>query len=185
MFPFGRSSRLSILCVCLIFEAPAHLPAQEQFTLSQAMSAPFNSDLTAAPAGDAFAWVSNAEGRRNIWVAQPSSAGHGFVSRQLTSYAADDGQQIGELAWSPDARSIVYVRGGSADNPEQAAPNPAHLPAGAEQDVWIVSLAGGAPREVGKGNSPGFSPSGKTIAWYSDGRIWFQSPAAAIGSRLR
>jgi len=182
MFPFGRSSRLSILCVCLIFEAPAHLSAQKQFTLSQAMSAPFNSDLTAAPAGDAFAWVSNAEGRRNIWVAQPSSAGHGFVARQLTGYAADDGQQIGELAWSPDARFIAYVRGGAADNPEQAAPNPAHLPEGAEQDVWIVSLSGGAPREVGKGNSPGFSPSGKTIAWYSDGRLWFQS-ADDIGVR--
>jgi dipeptidyl aminopeptidase/acylaminoacyl peptidase len=170
--------RVFSLSVFLAFSWPmeaAQLPAQEQFSLRQVMSAPFNSDLTAAPAKDAFAWVSNAEGRRNIWVAVPSASGTGFVSRQVTNYSDDDGQEIGELAWSPDAQTILYVRGGSANNPENAAPNPAHLPDGAEQDVWMISLAGGAPREVGNGDLPEFSPSGKTITWFADGQIWFQN----------
>ncbi len=177
MSPCGRSLWLSVLSVCLIFDPTARLSAQKPFTLAQVMSAPFNSDLIAAPAKDAFAWVSDEEGKRNIWVALPSAIGRGFVSRPLTHYTADDGQPISELDWSPDAESIAYVRGGTADNPEQAAPNPAHLPGGAEQDVWVVSVDGGAPRKVGEGSSPKFSPSGKMIAWFSDGQIWFQNPA--------
>lgn len=175
MLLVGRVLRLSIFTACLCLDAMAQLPAQKPFTLRQVMSAPFNSDLTAAPASDAFAWVSDVEGVRNVWVALRSTDG-GFVSRQLTNYASDDGQQIGELTWAPDARSILYVRGGSADNPENAAPNPAHIPGGAEQDVWLVSLAGGAPREVGKGDEPTFSPSGKFITWFSSGQIWYQKP---------
>lgn len=178
MSPVGRILLFSILSSCLWVDATAQPPAQKQFTLRQVMSAPFNSDLVAAPARDAFAWVSNVEGKRNIWVALPSNGGAGYTSRQVTNYASDDGQQIGDLAWSPDAQSILYVRGGSSDNPEKAAPNPAHLPGGAEQDVWIISLAGGPPRQVGRGTSPTFSPAGGLIAWFSDGQIWYQKPAA-------
>jgi dipeptidyl aminopeptidase/acylaminoacyl peptidase len=158
------------------FYVAAQASPGHAFTLRQALSAPFNSDLTAAPAGNAFAWVSDAEGKRNIWVAVPSPGGSGYVSRQITGYSADDGQQISDLTWSADTQSILYVRGGSSQNPEQTAPNPAHLPGGAEQDVWIVSVNGGAPREVGKGNSPSVSPVGNTVAWFSEGQIWYEKP---------
>lgn len=177
MFPVGRVLHLSLLSSFLCLHAMAQQPVQKQFTLRQAMSAPFNSDLTAAPAQDAFAWVSNVEGQRNIWVALRSATGDGFISRPLTRYANDDGQQISELTWSPDAQLILYVRGGSSDNPEKTAPNPAHLPDGAEQDVWMVAPAGGAPRLVGKGSSPTFSPSGELITWFSNGQIWYQRPS--------
>jgi dipeptidyl aminopeptidase/acylaminoacyl peptidase len=156
--------------------AVAKQPANKEFTLRQVMSAPFNSDLVAAPAGDGFAWVSNVEGKRNIWVAIRSADGAGYVSRQITKYLIDDGQAISDLAWSPDAKSILYVRGGSSDNPENTAPNPAHFPAGAEQDVWLISLDGSAPRKVGEGRSPTFSPSGNTVAWFSSGQIWYEKP---------
>lgn len=163
------------------YSAAQNAPANKPFTLLQVMSAPFNSNLTAAPKDDKFAWISNEEGKRNIWVAVRSANGS-YVSRQLTSYNADDGQQISGLAWSPGAKSILYVRGGSSDNPEHIAPNPAHLPGGAEQDVWIVSLDGGAPREVGPGHAPTFSPSSNLITWFAKGRIWYESPAN-IGSK--
>jgi len=140
------------------------------------MSAPFNSELIAAPTGNAFAWVADVEGRRNIWVAFPSAEEHGYTARQLTGYESDDGQAISDLAWSPDARTIAYVRGGSSDNPEKRAPNPAHLPGGAEQDVWMISANGGSPRRVGAGRAPTFSPTGDLLAWFSDGRIWYQRP---------
>jgi len=166
---------LSILSSCLWLNAQAQQPERRSFTLQQVMSAPFNAQLTAAPAGGAFAWVSDAEGKRNIWVAL-RSGGSDYVSRQVTGYEQDDGQQISELAWSPDAQSILYVRGGSSDNPEKAAPNPAHQAGGAEQDVWIVALHG-APRKAGPGRSPTFSPRGDLIAWFSSGQIWYQKPA--------
>jgi dipeptidyl aminopeptidase/acylaminoacyl peptidase len=174
MRPILQLAAAGLLFSCVGVVAAAQ--ASPSFTLRQAMSAPFNSDLTAAPAGDAFAWVSNAEGKRNIWVAMPSRDGSGYVSRQLTSYSTDDGQEISDLTWSADAQSIFFVRGGSSDNPERVAPNPAHLPEGAEQDIWIISVNGGAPRKVAKGRSPSVSPAGNMVAWFADGQIWYENP---------
>ena len=168
---------LSLLC----FSALAQPSGNQGFTLRQVMSAPFDSDLTAAPAGDAFAWVANAEGKRNLWVAVRSPGGE-YVSHSITDYPIDDGQDISDVTWSPDAKSILYVRGGSSDNPEKRAPNPAYLPGGAEQDVWLISADGGPPRKVAPGTSPTFSPSGDTVTWFAEGQIWYQS-AAGIGSK--
>ena len=173
---FLRIAATSLLPLCLSVYLAAQAAPAPAFTLRQAMSAPFNSELTAAPAGDAFAWVSNNEGKRNIWIAVPSHNGSGYESRQLTSYSADDGQQISSLTWSADAQSIYYVRGGSSDNPERMTPNPAHLPAGAEQDIWVISANGGTPREVAKGHAPSASPAGNFVAWFADGQIWYEKP---------
>lgn len=178
----SRLAALGILSLWLGAYAGAQGSSGSAFTLRQAMSAPFSSDLTAAPAGDAFAWVSDAEGKRNIWVAVPSHDASAYVSHQLTDYATDDGQQISDLTWSADAQSIFYVRGGSSQNPENAAPNPAHLPGGAEQDIWVVSVNSGAPRKVGKGHAPSISPTGNAVAWFADGQIWYEKPGD-IGSR--
>lgn len=148
--------------------------------MQQVMSAPFNSNLVAAPAKNMFTWLSNAEGRRNIWVATPMGKGSSYVSRQITRYDNDDGQEIADLQWSPDATSILYVRGGDPDNPAKTSPNPALLPQGTEQDVWLVSLDGSAPRKLGQGHSPAFSPRGDAVAWVLNGQIWFrklQAPA--------
>jgi sulfopropanediol 3-dehydrogenase len=51
--------------------------------------------MLAAPMGAAVAWVFNAIGCHNIWVADPS---HGAKARQITSYTEDDSFDIGELA---------------------------------------------------------------------------------------
>jgi len=65
--------------------------------------------MLAAPAGTAVAWVFNAKGCSNIWVADP----HGAKARQITPYTEDDGFHIGELGWSPDTKSIAFTRGQS------------------------------------------------------------------------
>ena len=70
MRPILQLAAAGLLFSCVGVVAAAQ--ASPSFTLRQAMSAPFTSDLTAAPVGDAFAWVSNAEGKRNIWVAMLS-----------------------------------------------------------------------------------------------------------------
>ena len=168
------SARVACFAVALFIASSAAVEAkiaQKPFTLQQVMSAPFNSELIAAPVKNRFAWISNVEGRRNIWVAEPS--GSGYTSHAITNYSHDDGQEISGLQWSPDAESIVYVRGSDPDNPEKMSANPALLPQGVEQDVWLASLDGGAPRKLGPGNSPAFSTRGDAVAWVLDGQIWF------------
>lgn len=172
-----------VLCLTVMLTTPCFHGATSQssgrqsrgtFTLQQVMSAPFDSDLIAAPAKNKFAWLSNVQGKRNIWVATPSGNGDGYVSRQVTRYLSDDGQEITGLQWSPDAGSIVYVRGGDPGGPEKVSPNPAHLPQGVEEDVWLVSSDGGGPRKLGEGRSPAFSTNGDVVAWVLNGQIWYQ-----------
>jgi dipeptidyl aminopeptidase/acylaminoacyl peptidase len=142
--------------------------AQAPFSLEQVLGAAFPSDLTAAPAGGKIAWVSNARGVRNVMVAEPPE----YRGRAITSYTADDGQEIGPLAWTPDASAVVYVRGGEPNRAGEA-PNPAHNPKGEQQAVWIVSLAGGAPKKLGDGGEPAVSPKGDRVAFARRGQIWW------------
>src|SRR5688572_26797368 len=51
----------------LVYASPAF--AQARPTLRDFMSAPFASELVAAPTGGKIAWMQNVLGARNIWVA--------------------------------------------------------------------------------------------------------------------
>jgi dipeptidyl aminopeptidase/acylaminoacyl peptidase len=132
---------------------------QAPFTIDQVLSAPFPSDLTGGP--NAFAWVSNARGVRNVMVAAPPD----YRARAVTAYTADDGQEIGSPKFTPDGASILYVRGGDL--------NPTHDPHGVEQAIWIVPAAGGAPRKIGDGDSPAVSPKGDRVAFVRNHQIWW------------
>jgi dipeptidyl aminopeptidase/acylaminoacyl peptidase len=142
----------------------------QSFTLQQVMSGPFCSELQAAPEGDALLWIANQEGKRNIWVAEKS--GSGYAVRRVTSDDADDGIDVGDIVWTPDGQSIVYVRGGDFEFPEKPSPNPAMLPGGVKQEIWIVNADGSHARELADGRAPQVSPDGATLAYLSDGQIW-------------
>jgi dipeptidyl aminopeptidase/acylaminoacyl peptidase len=137
------------LCAAISFgsnQSNAH--AQDrQFTLEQVMSAPFPSDLSAAPAGGKVAWVLNAKGVRNLWMAAPPD----YNGKQITTYADDDGMEIGELTWTADGESLIYTRGGDLEGFGEN-PNPRSLAQEPKQQVWIVS-ADGKPRLLGEGHS--------------------------------
>jgi dipeptidyl aminopeptidase/acylaminoacyl peptidase len=156
-----------VIAAFLLSLAPTAVGQQRGFTLEEAMSAPFPAELVAAPAKGRLAWVFNTRGMRNIWVAEPPD----YHARQITSYNQDDGQDVGELGWTPDADSIVYTHGGDFEN-DGTYPNPASLVAGVEQDVWVVTLSGGRPRKIGEGHSPAVRPDGKSVAYVLKGQIW-------------
>jgi dipeptidyl aminopeptidase/acylaminoacyl peptidase len=144
--------------------------ARGSFTLEQVMSSPFPTELVASPSGGRVAWVFDARGLRNIWVAEPGGGG-GYLSRQVTNYSQDDGQEIGELTWTPDGRAILYVRGGDFET-GGGYPNPASAPEGVEQDVWVVSLDGGSPRKLAEGHSPAVSPQSDSVAYIFKDQLW-------------
>jgi dipeptidyl aminopeptidase/acylaminoacyl peptidase len=164
----ARSRRLILFAAALVLllNAP-RLPAQAGPTLEQILSAPFPTELLAAPAGGKLAWVQNTRGVRNLWVAEPPE----YRGRQVTRYDKDDGQGIGGLEWSPDARTLVYIRGGGP-NGRGDIPNPTSDPAGAEQAVWRVALDG-EPVKIGNGTGAVVSPKGDGVAFARGGQIWW------------
>jgi dipeptidyl aminopeptidase/acylaminoacyl peptidase len=134
--------------------AAAQAPA---FTLDAALGAPFPSGLVASPGGGKVAWILDAQGSRNIWVAEPSANGS-FTSRQLTRYSGDIGVEIGALAWSPDGRTLVFERGGE--------PNPQSLPLGTTPgQLWSIAVGDTAPRLLGDGSSAAIAPKGNIVAY--------------------
>ncbi len=172
MIPRLSRNRIGVsLCLLLVFAACA-AAKPHPFTLEQVMSAPFPTELTAAPSGAKVAWIFNARGSRNVWVAEAPSEEGRLVARQLTSYSGDDGQDVGDLAWLPDASAIVYVRGGDLEYPGEAYPNPGSVPQGVQQNVWLMPLSGGAPQLLGEGYAPAVSPQGSGVAFLYKGQVW-------------
>jgi dipeptidyl aminopeptidase/acylaminoacyl peptidase len=135
-------------------------------SIDQYLNAPFSSALTAAPSGGKVAWLMKEKGANNIWVA----AAPDFKGRRLTSITEDDGQEIGELAWTGDGKSIVYVRGGDLET-NGDNPNPESLTKTPEQAVWIVPFDGGAPKKLSEGRLPAVSKNGD-VAFVRNGQIW-------------
>ena len=69
------------------------------FTLEQVLSAPFPSELVAAPGGGKVAWLLNERGARNIWI-----AALGEIPRKIA---------VGHSpAISPKGDRVAYLLGG-------------------------------------------------------------------------
>jgi dipeptidyl aminopeptidase/acylaminoacyl peptidase len=154
-------SLLALSCLPLAAQAPA-------VTLEGLLSAPFPSELLASEAGGKLAWIQNAKGARNVWVAEPPE----YRGRQVTRYMADDGQALGGLEWMPDAKTLIFVRGGGASR-QGDIPNPASDPGGAEQVVWRVSLDGSEPVRIGAGGGAAVSPRGDGVAFLQKGEVFW------------
>src|ERR1700694_74007 len=157
-------SRLTFATLLL---ASAALLAAPKFTIEQVMSYGFPLDLTAAPKDGKVAWVIDERGARNIWVAEAPD----YRGKRLTSFRADDGQEIEQIEWLPDAKSLVYVRGGDFET-HRDNPNPASSPDAVEQAIWWVPLSGEAPKKLSEGNSPAVSPKGDRIVFLKANQVW-------------
>src|SRR6185437_10916525 len=128
--------------VFVIVIASGILPAMAQtpsgFRLEQVMSSPFPTNLTSAGKANRIAWVFNAKGERNVWVADAPQ----FASRQVTHYQGDNGQDIFSLKLTPDGKTAVYARG-SEFNHEGYVANPTHEITDPKQQVWAADAETG------------------------------------------
>lgn len=174
---------LRLLFASLLLLAVCARPCAAQgggFTLEQVLSSPFPADLVAARRGQRIAWTFDAEGKRNVWVAE----GPQFRPRQLTRYDSDDGQELSELVFSADGNWVVYVRGGGRNRAGEY-PNPTSEPGGVTQQVLAANWTTGQVRVLGYGEAPTPSPAGPQVLFSYEGQLWMNTAGAAGGEARR
>lgn len=129
--------------------------AQAPFTVEQVTGSPFPGELVAAMHASDVAWVFNAKGVRNVWVADGPDFVH--TARQVTHYTADDGQPIASLRLTPDGRTALYAIGSELNDAQESA-NPESWTKGAKQQVFALDLdakgKGATPRLLGDMGCP-------------------------------
>jgi dipeptidyl aminopeptidase/acylaminoacyl peptidase len=151
------------------------------FTLEHVMSSPFPANLVAASRSGRIAWVFDAKGARNLWVADAP----GFAARQVTHYSGDDGQPLASLRITPDGRTLVYVRGSEANEAGRIA-DPTSSVSARKQQVWAVDVDGESPRllgEMGCGEEGcediQLSPDGQFTVWATRKQLWIAPVSGA------
>ena len=158
-----RSAWIFAFGVALFVGSPA--PAED---IAKTLSLPVAGGLVGAKDAPRFAWVENAAGVRNIWIADKGSP-----ARKLTVFGDDDGLEIYDLAFTRDGSALAYVRGGDAEFPDmEDIPNPAGFASWPKQQLFVAALDGSAPVLIGEGHSPAFSPDGKNLAFTYRGSIY-------------
>ncbi len=169
--------RLRIAFVLLLGFATSAL-AQSPFTVEQVMSSPFPTELVAAEHRSRVAWVFDAKGIRNVWVADGPDFAH--TARPVTRYNEDDGQPIASLRLTPDGRTVVYALGSELNSAQESA-NPESWTKGAKQQVFAMDVdeKDTAPRLLGDMGCPEegcediqISPDGKLVVWPAKKKLW-------------
>jgi dipeptidyl aminopeptidase/acylaminoacyl peptidase len=162
---------LILLSLPLAASSPQQNTAPRAFTVDQILGFPSPENLVASPAGSTIAWTFNERGVRNIYVADAP----GFEPRRITPYREDDGQELTQLSFSRDGRTIVYVRGGDhgSNRQAEAPPNPAENPEQPKIQIWSINVSGGAPRLIGDGDDPAIAPASDRVAFVRNRQIWF------------
>ena len=145
------------------------------------MSSPFPGELVAATRGSRVAWVFNAKGVRNVWVADGPDFAH--TARQVTHYSADDGQPIASLRLTPDGKTVLYALGSELNEAQESA-NPDSSIKGAKQQVFALDVDAKhpSPRLLGEMGCPEegcedieVSPDGKWTVWSAKKKLWLAS----------
>jgi len=172
IFPRRRSILFLLFFIQFLVSAPG--AAAVNFTLEQVMSSPFPSNLVAASRGGRVAWVFDAKGVRNLWVADAPN----FAARQVTRYEGDEGLPIASLRITADGRTLVFVRG-SETNENGRVADPTNGVWSRKQQVWAVEVDAGAPRmlgEMGCGEEEcedvELSPDGQFAVWAARKQLW-------------
>jgi dipeptidyl aminopeptidase/acylaminoacyl peptidase len=174
---------VALMLIPFIMRSTTAAWAQTPFTVEQILSSPFPTNLVAAAQGSRVAWVFDAKGVRNVWVAD----GPDFTktARPVTQYNADDGQPIASLRLTPDGKTVVFVLG-SELNGEQESADPESWTKGAKQQVFALDVdserQNAAPRLLGEMGCPEegcedieISPDGQWSVWSAKKKLWLSS----------
>ncbi len=139
--------------------------AAERFTMAAILATPYIEPP--APSGDglSIAYLTREAESRNVYFLRV-----GARARRLVSYDDDDGRDLADLAVSKAGGAVAYVRGGRV-NRQGDSPNPTASTEMPQQQVWIVGTANDAPRLLGSGNQPIFTPDDRYILWRSGGMV--------------
>jgi dipeptidyl aminopeptidase/acylaminoacyl peptidase len=178
---FPRYEFVAGLLVFIHCLFPGNFATAAGFTLEQVTGSPFPSNLVAASRAGRVAWVFNAKGVRNLWVAEAPN----FAARQITHYDGDEGLPIASLRITADGRSLVYVRG-SETNEDGRVADPTNGVWSRKQQVWAVEVNGGNPRmlgEMGCGEEDcadvELSPEGQFAVWAARKQLWIAPVSGA------
>ena len=175
----GLRTLLTSLCVSIMLVAASPLlssaqAAPQAFTLEQALSSPFPSNLVAADHAGRIAWVFAFKGARNVWVADAPN----FEARQVTHYEGDDGMPIAALKLTPDGKTVVYARGTEVNGAGETA-DPTSNVEKRTQQVWAADVDSGQPRLLGDMGCDEegcediqISPNGDFAVWSAKKQIW-------------
>ena len=177
-------SRAASSLLFLLFLSFTSQGAAATFTVEQVLSSPFPSNLVAASRAGRMAWVFNAKGSRNLWIADVPS----FAARPVTHYSGDDGQPIASLRITPDGRTLVYVRGSETNEAGRVA-DPTSGVSSRKQQVWAMEVDGDSPRllgEMGCGEEEcedvELSPDGQFAVWATRKQLWIAPVSGATSS---
>lgn len=158
------------LCTVLV----PQITSAQSFTVEEVMSSPFPDNLTAAARAPRVAWVFDARGVRNVWIADAPS----FAARQVTHYSEDDGMALASLRLTPDGRTVVYARGSELNSVGDVA-DPTSNVTRPNQQVWAVDVGKGEPRYLGDLDCTRegcedveLSPDGTMAVWAARGQLW-------------
>jgi Tol biopolymer transport system component len=140
-------------------------------SISDYLSVPFPTSLTAAPDGNAIAWVFNDQGERNVFYAKAP----GYETKKLTDFKGDTGVDIGDLVFSPDGKILVFVRG-NTKNPVGEPANPAQLQESTDREIHWVDLGkgDGEVKSFSTGYAPLFHPDGKKLTFIKSGKVYLK-----------
>lgn len=174
--PVSFVARTYVTVICWLACAASRAVPAEVLTIERITSAPFPSQMVAAPKGSAVAWVYNERGARNVWVSERQ--GRAYVSRRVTAYSGDAGIDINELTWSADAHQLFYTLGG--DDNGLLAVNPLSRASGpVPGEIWSVSVDGGEPKRLARGTQPTPSPKSDSLVFSNNGQPFLLRTAQA------
>ena len=180
----SRSSLFAWVLLVLHCFFLANFVTAANFTLEQVMASPFPANLVAAAHSPRVAWVFNAKGVRNIWVADAPE----FAARQITHYDGDDGLPIASLRITSDGRTLVYA-GGSETNENGRVADPTNGIWPRKQQVWAIDVDAGAPRLLGEMGCAEedcedvqLSPDGQTAVWAARKQLWIAPVSGATAA---
>src|SRR5262249_41909907 len=138
-----RLLALSVLIVVVALSWPAST-ASSGPTIDQFLSPAYPQELVSARKADRIAWWSYERGRRNVFTAVAPE----FHPVALTSFAEDNGIDIGDLQIADDGSVVTFVRG-TQPNREGWIANATSDPRGADRTLWAARTAGGAAWKIG------------------------------------